>query len=120
MSEVHETVLELLNEGKISWPKNNKERNKFIIANFGDVWDALLNINIHANIEWLSDDANEDSVASAANTGNRAWHALASALMLVLVLEDSLGINITPSWKYDFQQEDFIYQKNKVRSRIKS
>ena len=91
-SDVSETVLGLLDSGRISWPRSVSDRNKFIAENFGKVWDALLDVNIHANIEVFShlDDKLVDTSLYGAceRASGIAWDALGEVLMLVLVLED--------------------------------
>lgn len=120
--EVSETVLSLLDSGKISWPKTVSERNKFIIDNFGKVWDALLNINMQANAEVYShlDDKLADTSLYGAceNASGTAWDALAQVLMLVLVLEDALDIDINISSKYGDPNELSV-EKAKIRSRVR-
>ena len=118
-SEVYETVLKLIDEGKIIWPRNTQEHNQFITDNFGKVWDALLVINSDANIDIFSNLEKEVGISHAESTSDRAWEALANVLMLVILLEDSLGIDITPPLKYD-EPDGFIAQKAKIRSRLKS
>jgi len=122
-SDVSETVLGLLDSGRISWPRSVSDRNKFIAQNFGKVWDALLDINIHANIEVFShlDDKLVDTSLYGAceRASGIAWDALGEVLMLVLVLEDALGIDISPSSKYD-KPNDFSVKKARIRSRVRS
>jgi len=122
-SDVSETVLGLLDSGRISWPRSVSDRNKFIAQNFGKVWDALLDINIHANIEVFShlDDKLVDTSLYGAceRASGIAWDALGEVLMLVLVLEDALGMDITFSPKYG-EPNDFSIEKAKIRSRVQS
>jgi len=122
-SDVSETVLGLLDSGRISWPRSVSDRNKFIAENFGKVWDALLDINIHANIEVFShlDDKLVDTSLYGAceRASGIAWDALGEVLMLVLVLEDALGMDITFSPKYG-EPNDFSIEKAKIRSRVQS
>ena len=122
-SDVSETVLGLLDNGRISWPRSVSDRNKFIAENFGKVWDALLDINIHANIEVFShlDDKLVDTSLYGAceRASGIAWDALGEVLMLVLVLEDALGMDITFSPKYG-EPNDFSIEKAKIRSRVQS
>jgi len=129
-SDVSDTVLELLDSGKISWPRSVSDRNKFIVGNLGKLWDALLNINIDANIEIFShvdDELVETSPYGACEkVSGIAWDTLGEILMLVLVLEDALGIDITPlseadkiSLKYGEPTEISTY-KAKIRSRVGS
>ena len=120
-SDVSETVLRLLDSGVISWPRNASDRNKFIVENFGKVWDALLQVNIDANIEVLSQvDGNESyDTSTSERASGIAWEALGEVLLLVLILEDALGIDITPSSKYD-KPNDFSVKKAKIRSRVRS
>jgi hypothetical protein len=121
-SDVSETVLGLLDSGRISWPRSVSDRNKFIAENFGKVWDALLDINIHANIEVFShlDDKLVDTSLYGAceRASGIAWDALGQVLMLVLVLEDALGMDITFSPKYG-EPNDFSIEKAKIRSRVR-
>lgn len=120
-SDVSETVLRLIDCGRISWPKSVSDRNKFIVENFGKVWDALLQINIDANVEVFSHvDRNESyDTSTSERASGIAWDALGEVLMLVLILEDALNIDITPSSKYD-KPNDFSVKKAKIRSRIRS
>ena len=53
-SDVSDTVLRLIDYGRISWPRGASDRKKFIAKSFGKVWDALLDINIDANIKAFS------------------------------------------------------------------
>ena len=121
--DVSETVLRLFDSGRIRWPRSVSDRNKFIAENFGKVWDALLDINIHANLEvfsHLDDELVDTSLYGACERASGiAWDALGEILMLVLVLEDALGIDITPSSKYD-EPNDFSVKKAKIRSRVRS
>ena len=122
-NDVSETVLRLFDSGSIRWPRSVSDRNKFIAENFGKVWDALIDINIHANLEvfsHLDDELADTSPYGACESASEiAWDALGEILMLVLVLEDTLGIDITPSSKYD-EPNDFSVKKAKIRSRISS
>lgn len=121
--DVSETVLRLFDSGRIRWPRSVSDRNKFIAGNFGKVWDALLDINIQANLEVFShlDDelADTSPYGACESASGIAWDALGEILMLVLVLEDALGIDIIPSSKYD-EPNDFSVKKAKIRSRIRS
>jgi hypothetical protein len=121
--DVSETVLRLFDSGRIRWPRSVSDRNKFIAENFGKVWDALLDINIHANLEVFShlDDelAGTSLYGTCESASGTAWDALGEVLMLVVVLEDALGIDITPSSKYD-KPNDFSVRKAKIRSRVRS
>lgn len=120
-----EYVLKLLDSGEISWPKSVSDRNKFITEHFGKVWDALLDINIHANIAVLSNVDKIDKltkidyVSYDEDNSAQAWAALGEVLMLVVILEDALGIDITFSPKYG-EPNDFSTYKAKIRSRIRS
>jgi hypothetical protein len=119
-SDVSETVLRLLDSGRISWPRSASDRNKFIVENLGKVWDALSLINIDANIEvFLHIDENEYDTSTSDRASGIAWEALGEVLMLVLILEDALGIDITPSLKYD-KPNGFSVEKAKIRSRVRS
>jgi hypothetical protein len=122
-SDVSETVLQLLDSGRISWPRSVSDRNKFIAENFGKVWDALLDINIHANLEVFShlDDelASTSLYGTCESASGTAWGALGQVLMLVLVLEDALGIDITFSPTYG-APNDFSIEKAKIRLRVRS
>jgi hypothetical protein len=117
-NEVSETILGLLDSGRISWPKSVIERNEFITENFGKVWDALLDINIHANLEIFSHMDDDTSICGASeNASGTAWDALSRVLLLILIFEDALGIDITFPSKYG-QPNNFSAEKAKVRSRI--
>jgi hypothetical protein len=119
-NEVSETILGLLDSGRISWPKSVIERNEFITENFGKVWDALLDINIHANLEIFSHIDDDTSICGASeNASGTAWHALSNILLLILILEDALGIDITFSSKYG-KPDEISVEKARVRSRIRS
>jgi len=124
-SDVSDTVLSLLDSGKISWPRSVSERNKFITENLGKVWDALSNINVNANIGLALQDQGEH-VSYDEDNSRIAWETLGKVLMLVLVLEDALGIDITAlseadkiSLKYGQPTEISAY-KAKIRSRVRS
>ena len=121
--DVAETVLSRIESGSIKWPKSVSGRNKFITENFGKVWDALLDINIHANLQVLSHFDDELVGTSLCGTCERAsgiaWNTLSEILMMVLVLEDALGIDIKFSSKYD-EPDDLSTKKAKIRSRVKS
>ena len=119
-NEVAEMILKLLDNGRINWPKSVIERNEFITDNFSKVWDALLDINIGANIEIFSQIDDNTSICGASeNASGTAWHALSNVLLLILILEDALGIDITFSSKYS-EPNDISVEKAKVRSRIRS
>ncbi len=122
-NEVSETVLGLLNSGRISWPRTVSERNRFIIDNFGKIWDALLDINVHANIEVFShlDDklAGTSLYGACENASGTAWNALSNVLTLILVLEDALAIDISFSSKYSDSKKISV-EKAKIRSRVQS
>jgi hypothetical protein len=122
-SDVSETVLSLLDNSRISWPSSRSDRNKFIAESFGKVWDALIDINAHANLEvfqHLDDElANTSLYGMCESASGIAWEALGEVLMLILVLEDALGIDITPSSNYD-KPNDFSVKKAKIRSRVRS
>ena len=121
-SEVSETVINLIDNGRINWPRSISERNKFITENFGKVWAALFDINIDANVEVFShlDDelVGTSPYGACERASGIAWDALGEILMLVLVLEDALGIDITPSSKYD-DKNHFSVEKAKIRQRLR-
>jgi hypothetical protein len=112
-NDISDDVLKLLDSGRISWPSNLNDRNKFLIEHFSNIWDALLEINIDANIKLLNEQSDDVS------TSNRAWHALGDVLMLVILLEDALSIDITCLSKFD-KPTDFSTYKAKIRSRVRS
>ena len=124
--DVSETVLRLIDTGKISWPKSVSDRNKLITESFGKVWDALLNININANVGVFSNLDNIDKLTKIGyvsydeDNSTIAWDAMGEVLVLILVLEDALSIDITPSSKYDVPNEptDISNYKAKIRSRL--
>ena len=120
-NDVSESVLKLLDSGRISWPRSASDRNKFITDNLGKVWDGLLNININANAGVFSNLDNIDNGYVSYDDHNSAiaWDILGKVLLLVLSLEDALGIDITPSLEYD-KPMDFSVMKAKIRSRIQS
>ncbi len=107
----------------MSWPRDTSDRNKFIEENFGKVWDALLDINIHANVEvfsHLDDELAGTSLYGTCETASgTAWNALGGVLILILMLEDAFGIDITPLSKYD-KPNDFSTMKAKIRSGVRS
>jgi hypothetical protein len=112
-NDISDDVLKLLDSGRISWPNSLNDRNKFLIEHFSNVWDALLEINIDANIKLLNEQSDDIS------TSNRAWYALGDVLMLVILLEDALSIDITCLSKFD-KPTDFANYKAKIRSRVQS
>lgn len=122
-SNESDAVLNLLDSGKIIWPESVSDRNKFIIERFCKVWDALLGININANIAVFSnlDKIDKltkiDYVSYDEDNSTQAWAALCEVLMLIVILEDALGIDITFQPKYG-EQNDFAIEKAKIRSRI--
>lgn len=121
VDDVSETVLTLLDSGRISWPRSVSDRNKFITENFGKVWDALLDINIHSNLAVFSNIENDetDYVSYDEHNSSIAWDALGEVLMLILILEDALGTDITFSSKYG-EPNEFSTYKAKIRSRVGS
>ena len=120
INDVSDTVITLLDNGRIKWPKVISDRNQFIIENLGKVWDALLDINVYANMDIFSNLETEASFSShAEEISSKAWESLSSVLMLVLTLEDSLGIQINPSLKYD-SPSDFSNQKARIRDRLRA
>ena len=112
-NDISDDVLKLLDSGRISWPSTLNDRNKFLIEHFSNVWDALLEININANIKYLSEQSDDLSAS------DRAWHALGDVLMLVILLEDALSIDISCLSKFD-KPTDFSTYEAKIRSRIQS
>ena len=119
-NDVSDTVITLLDNGRIKWPKGISDRNQFIIENLGKVWNALEDINIYANTDIFSNLETKNScVSHAEEISSRAWASLSSILMLVLTLEDSLGIEISPSVKYG-SPGDFSNQKARIRERLKA
>ena len=72
----------------------------------------MFDINIHANIQIFTSpcEACEDNLGTA-------WDALSNILMLVLVLEDALGIDITFSSKYG-KSDEISVEKAKIRTRV--
>ena len=121
-NEVSETVINLIDNGRVNWPRSISERNKFITENFSKVWDALLDINIDANAEVFSHADDElygtSPYGACEKASGRAWDALSEILMLIIVLEDALGIDITPISKYD-DKNHFAVEKAKVRQRLR-
>jgi len=119
-NEVSDTISGLLDGGKIIWPKSPTERSKFISDNFGMVWNALLSINIHANLEVFSHvDDDSSFCGTCENASGTAWDALCRVLFLVLVLEDALGTDITFSSEYG-KPDELSGEKAKVRSLLRS
>jgi len=122
-NDVAETVLKLFDSGNITWPRSVSDRNKFITEHVGKVWNALLDINIHANLEvfsHLEDELAETSPYGACEkVSGVAWDALGEILMLIILLEDALGIDITFSLEYG-EPNDFSVEKVKIRARVNS
>lgn len=119
-NEVNEDVLKLIDTGKIVWPSSETAYYQFIADNIGMIWVNLLDINIEANVNVLSNCEEDIDTSTSEHASSQAWNALAFLLMLTVALENSLNINIIPCFKYDFHREDFIKQKAKVRLGLKS
>ena len=110
--DVSQTVLELLDKKKVSWPKNSSERYEFLKKHIGKVWNCLLKINIDNNVKVFSGETEDVSI------GNNAWDALGDVLMLIIVLEDVLKIDITPLSDFTKPKEFSTYKK-RVRSKVR-
>ena len=119
--DVSDTVLALLDSGKINWPMSVSDRHKFIEATIGKLWDALIDINVDANMEIGSriENGTYDELQSADTASQIAWATLGELLVLVLVLEETLGTDVTPLLKYDKPTEISSY-KAKIRSKLGS
>jgi hypothetical protein len=109
------SVLQRFDSGEIKWPKSIGDRGQFITERLSKIWNALLEINISANVHFLSSNLEDDY--GLVEDANWAWGALGDAIVLIVMLEDVLGIDINLSTKSSKREELSVY-KDKIRARI--
>jgi hypothetical protein len=120
---IYKKALEIAVEDKMKWPTSFQERNVFITENLGKLWDLITEANVQANMdiinnEYLNGSNFEDSFSCANTVSHVAWNACARLLLIIILLEDSLGVEINPNLKYE-ELKDFITQKSLIRSKLK-
>jgi hypothetical protein len=119
--DVSQSVLKLLEQKELTYPTTPAELNEFIANNLGKIWDAFLSININSNLGVYS---NLDKAEKFAKVGFvsydednsfTAWAGLERLLLLIISLEDFLGIEITPFSNYE-KANDFSIMKFRIRN----
>ena len=114
-----------------TYPKNANERSAFLTVFLGFMLDSLMKIYVDSTVEVLryEDKSQKKSLSPSEmlrksqealnDSSQKSFNVLGILLILILVLEDSIGTNITPNVEYVEKKEIKAY-KAKIRSKLPS